>query len=356
MAAGVRLWKPLSVAVLLTALWSSAALADADENLYFDVVLRGTGSATIHAGVYNNPRNKGDSIVLAVHGMTETATVYEPLANAIYSDGYLKNNINKIVAIDLVAHGLSGAPTGLPDPTTFGDLLIEDNVSVIIQAIGYLNAIGIGPDAIMGHSMGGITVQAIQEALLAQGSSLSALGVTKAALIAAVPNYGAQWTRYDSPPIPPATYTIEADPVLGMIFDNPIEFCGVNGAFTTLSGDLIPDYPTAETCIANGWMSVEPLMTVAELNGSYCAVGLCRPYTRPNAFEAQNGTVLMVLGFSQDVLCPIVDQDLLYSYLTGKSSQGHGSLFTPIVADDAVHSMYMANPAVVAKAMRKLFK
>jgi hypothetical protein len=129
----VRIWQLVLTACLMSALTASVAAA-ADSDVYFDVSVRGTGSATIHAKVYNNPANRGATTVLAVHGLTGTATTWQPLSAAMFADSTLGRAVKRVVAIDFVGHGLSSVPT-LPAGVKFGDLLIEDNVSVLIQAI-----------------------------------------------------------------------------------------------------------------------------------------------------------------------------------------------------------------------------
>jgi pimeloyl-ACP methyl ester carboxylesterase len=341
--------KPISIAVVFIGLWAQAALASTHEDIYFDVSLRQTGSATIHADVFNNPEAwRGVLTILAVHGMAERGSMFEPLADAIYADPVLKYVVKRIISLDMVAHGLSSAPT-LLSPTLFGDLLIEDNASVVIQAIDILRARGLGPQVVMGHSMGGITIQTAQEMLLAQGSSLAAHSVYSAIMIASVPARGTVWTRLPGGDMTPF---IRYDPVLGEVLDIPAAGCNATGAFTSLAtGTLVPDAPTVATCIANDWIGIEPLTTILEMVGTYCqgspddpaSTGLCRPLVRKDAFALKNGTLLMVLSFSEDVLTPAVDQDKLYTYLTGLPSTGL-TLYRPIVADDAVHSMYIANP------------
>jgi hypothetical protein len=76
-----------------------------------------------------------------------------------------------------------------------------------------------------------------------------------------------------------------------------------------------------------------------------------RPFARQNAFALQKHTILSVLSFSQDVLAPAVDQPALYTYLTGLPSTG-STLYRPIVAADAVHSMYISNPAGLISALK----
>jgi pimeloyl-ACP methyl ester carboxylesterase len=324
------------------------AHAAANEHLYLDVTLRSTGSAKIHAGVYKNPQpHHGVLTVLAVHGLTEVGSMYEPLIAAIYADPVLKHVVKRVIAIDMVGHGLSSFPT-LPGSLKFGDLLIDDNISVLIQVIDRLRDQGKGPQVVIGHSMGGLAIQGAQEYLLSKGSSLAKLGVLSAVLMAAVPAYGAQWTQY--PTSTPVTFV--DDPVLGSIFSLPVYLCGMSGGFNTLTGALVPGTPSFETCTANGWMGPEPRNTLLQLVGALGAYGINRPYAREKAFEWKNGTALTVLGFSQDVLAPIVDQPGLYTYLTGIPSNHRLSRYHAVVAEDAVHSMFISNPTGLLSALR----
>lgn len=348
MAQKVNCLKMLFFAAILLVAGASSAFAAADEDLYFDVAVRTTGTAKIHAGVYKNPQPyRGVLTVLAVHGLTEVGSMYEPLINAIYNDPVMKYVVKRVITIDMIGHGTSGFPT-LPSPLKFGDLLIDDNISALLQVVMQLRQAGKGPQVVIGHSMGGLAIQGAQEYLLSQGASFAKLGVYSAVLMAAVPAYGAQWTQY-----PTSTTTIFTNhPLLGNILYYPAEYCGVTGGFNTLTGALVPGTPSATTCAQNGWMGMEPQNAVYQLVGALSPYGINRPYARPNAFALRNGTALTVIGFSQDILAPIVDQPGLYTYLTGIPSTSPYSLYRAVVADDAVHSMFVSNPTGLLKALR----
>lgn len=329
---------------------SSTALAGgnpppAHEDLSFNVSLRGTGSVSIHADVFNNTTNHGALTIMAVHGFTERGSMWQPLSDAIFADGALGLVVKRIIAIDMPLHGGSGTPT-LPSPTKFGDLLIEDNVSVVIQSIDALKALGKGAQIVMGHSMGGLETQAAQEALLSQGSSLLKHGVFGAILVDAVPARGTPWTQLLSPDVTPF---VVADPVLGTYLNVPAAVEPFAGGFTTLSNTIAPNAPSSATFVANNWVGPEPITTALELVGT--SAPLWRPAVRQNAFSLNNGTILTVVAGSQDVLTPIVDQPALYTYLTGLPSTGV-TLYRPVVADDAVHSMYVSNPTGLLSALK----
>jgi pimeloyl-ACP methyl ester carboxylesterase len=173
----------------------SSAASLRESSLEFEVSVRGTGRATIHATVYTNESAWLGETILAVHGLAETGKTFGPLAEALFEDRALRRRIKRVIAIDLVGRGESSFPEGLPAGVTFGDLAIEDNVSTVLQSIDALRKLRLSPQTIMGHSMGGLAVQAAQQALLDQGSSLAAKGVRSAILLAPVPPHGRPWIR-----------------------------------------------------------------------------------------------------------------------------------------------------------------
>ena len=335
----------LSAAACLTAaVPASEAAADTGE-VCFDVNVRG-GQSEVCAAVFESSSpiaRRVGATLLAVHGLTETAQTWEPLASAMLADKTLKHLVRRVVAIDLPGHGASEAPTGLPGGVRFGDLTIHDNLSVVIQAIDSLRAQGLGAQVIMGHSMGGLAVQGVQEVLLDQGSSLAKHGVKAAILIAPVPATGAPWTQ--PPPSNLAPFVV-ADPALGTYLDIPPAIGRIAGGFTTFAGTQVPNTPSvAKMADYLGW---EPITSALQLVGQIPQ--LPRPDAREGAFATRNGTVLMVVSFSQDVLTPQVDHDDLYRYLLGRP----GLLFRPITTPEAVHNMHITDPVGLLRELRDL--
>jgi pimeloyl-ACP methyl ester carboxylesterase len=329
----------LAVFAAFSVATSAAHAAAQSSEVCFGVALRG-GTSQVCADVHQNPAAPLGVTVLAVHGLTETAKTFEPLADALFADRALRFVVKRVIAIDLPGHGDSEAPIGLPGGL-FGTLTLQDNVSVIIQAIDKLRARGLGARVIMGHSMGGHAIQGAQEALLSQGSSLAAHGVTRAILLAPVPVLDVAWTQ--PPPSDLSTFVV-ADPALGPYLDLPPELAQVSGGFTTRSGTLASGTPTAAEMVDYvGW---EPLTTVLQLVGQ--AQGLPRLNARKGAFALWRGTVLSVIGFSEDVLTPADDLDELYEHLIGRP----GLLFRRVQSPEAVHSMFIIEPEAVVAALK----
>lgn len=326
-----------------------------ERDIDFSVVLRETGRATIHATVYENPRALAGSNVLAVHGLSETGTTFAPLARAMFSKRMVVGGIKRMIAIDLPGHGSSGYPANLPNGVKFGDLTIEDNVSVVIQAIDALRAKGLAPRTIIGHSMGGLAVQAVQQTLLAKGSSLAKRGVSSAVLLAPVPTHGQPWSRDASGGGDMSPFMVN-DAILGNYLALP-PAVWIPGAFTTTAGTVAPNAPTPEKVAAENYIGVEPLTTLLQLTETTVAlpaggtVTLQRPSADAGIFALRNGTRLTVVSFSEDTLVPAVDLDDLYTYLTGNTS---AILYRAVTAADAVHGMFISNPAAVVTALRGL--
>lgn len=306
----------------------------------FDVALAG-GTSEVCADVYQNPAAPFGATVLAVHGFTETARVFQPLVQAMFADPVLRFAVKRVIALDLPGHGDSEAPIGLPN-ALFGELTLYDNVSVIIQAIDALRAQGMGARVIMGHSMGGHAIQGVQEALLSQGSSLAAHGVYRAILLAPVPVADVTWHQ---PPPSDLSPFVVADPALGAYLDLPPEVARLGGGFTTTAGTLVSGTPSVQAMVPYvGW---EPITTALQLVGQ---IPLPRLSAREGAFAPRNGTLLSVVAFSEDVLVPADDLDDLYEHLIGRK----GLLFRRVEGPEAVHSMFITDPVGLIAALKSM--
>jgi pimeloyl-ACP methyl ester carboxylesterase len=282
-----------------------------------------------------------------VHGLSETGTIFDRFAEQLFSTRGGRERVARIISIDLVGHGESSLPEQLPSGVRFGELTIEDNVDVVLQVIDLLRKKRLAPQIIMGHSMGGLTVQAAQETLLARGSSLAALGVRRAVLLAPVPPTARPWVRGPSADV---SMLIKTTPELGSYFDLPDELFAPSN-FTTLSGTLAPNAPTTAQVAERGYAGIEPLLTLLQLVEDP-SVPLKRPAVRAGAFAKANGTKLTLVSFSQDTLVPADNLPDLYRYLT---DDGPARGMRSIVADDAVHAVFISNPALVVDALRDVF-
>jgi len=309
----------------------------------FDVKLRETGSSTISAVEYTDRRRPRGQTLLAIPGLIETGPTYEPLARAVFEDRQLRRQVGRIIAISLPGRGESPFPTGLPAGTQFGTLLIDDNASVIVQAIAALRERGTPAQIIVGHSMGGLAITAAQALLQSKDSSLRALGIERAVLIAPVPPHAQPWTP---PPPSDLSQFVVQDPVQGAYLALSDE-AWIGQGYTTRAGKLVSNAPTPAQVKERGYNGFEPLLTLSQLletpftlpDGSMQTIA--RPSVPAGAFAAERGTQLSVLSFSEDILVQPTDLEPLYVHLTGDAGK---SGYHAVVADDAVHSMFVSNP------------
>jgi len=330
-------------AFLLTMTFASAAFAQSP--FCFQAKMLG-GQSTVCANVYENPNALPiGKTILAVHGFTEAAKSFEPLVGAMFSDKVEKYTVKRVIAIDLPGRGNSPMPLGLPGGV-FGQLYEEDYIDIVAQSIVALKKAGIGPQVLMGHSMGGLAVQGVQEKLLSEGSSLAKLGVFEAVLLAALPANGAVWHQI---PFPEFVFGLfmQGDPngPYGQYIFFPPPVAQTGPGFTTLSGQLADNTPAVDQIV----VGPEPLYCTEQVNANpdYPA----RPFTRAGAFSLDKGTILTVVAFSQDAFVIPDDEKALYSYLTGPL--GVARLFYRFIdPPQAVHNMYITEPAKVAQALR----
>jgi pimeloyl-ACP methyl ester carboxylesterase len=329
---------------------SAPALTTSDVS--FTVAVRGTGSATLHASVYSNPRARHGANVLALHGFTTTGFTFAPLAQAMFDDPILGLLVRRVIAVDLPGHGGSDFPASLPAGVRFGDLNVDDDVDLVVQSIDALRDLGLAPSVIIGHSAGGLELQAAQELLLARHSSLAAHGVLGAVLLAPVPPHGQPWQTGMGSGDP--TQFIVDDPALGTYFLLTPE-AWIPGLFGTLStGALVPGTPTPDEVTDARYIGPEPLAAVLQLAefpppGGTTVVP--RPSVRAGAFASGRGTLLTLVAFREDATVRAADLANLYEYLTGDN---HDWLDRVVTTPDTVHAMYVSNPEGVLDALRPM--
>lgn len=339
----------LSVTILFTAVLlvacATTSFASSSE-ICFPVELRG-GEANVCVTIFENDKTWfGGATVLAVHGLTETAETWRPLSEKMFAEPLWGRTIKRVIALDLPGHGKSPIPEGLPGGT-FGQLLIDDNMSVIAQTILALQEMDLSPRVIMGHSMGGLAIQGLQQALLDQDLSLAHLGILRAILLAPVPVAGSVWNQGPPSDLTPYIMGSETGP-LGQYLSLPPMLAMYSTSYMTLAGEYVPNLPTIEE--ATSYNAPEPLWTLSQLTGASPLLP-ARPDAGEGAFSICKGTFLNVISFSQDVLVPAGDLDDLYAYLT---SNDWGLFYRNVDTADACHGMYITNPKAVVDVLKTL--
>jgi len=296
-------------------------------------------TSDIHATVYVNQNFCWGGTILAIHGFAHTGATWEPLADAMFTDPLTRHGACRIVAVDLPGHGQSSLPTGM----AYGDLTVDDYVTGTLGSLDALKGLGIRPRSILGHSMGGLVMEMMQERLLTQGKSLrSRYGIVSAVGLSPSTPAPLPWAFADSG---------AAVQILGPMF----AVDGSRGAtfsmdsstwraifFTGTTGELAADAPSAEEIDARGWNSPEALFAGLQLVGAPPIPS--RGFVSAGAFAPSKGTVFTLIHLGEDVFVLESEDLAAYQYLSGVPS---GALFITVDEPEAVHDMHVSNPGLL---------
>ncbi|MBU1171874.1 MAG: alpha/beta fold hydrolase [Proteobacteria bacterium] len=341
----MKKFRKIFIAVALVSCFLVSSVSASTTDITFPVELR-AGYADVTVTIHENTNAwRSGTTILAVHGLTGTAATWNPLIKEMFASRLWGKRIKRVIALDLPGHGKSPMPLSLAGGP-FGNLLIDDNISVIFQTILYLQSQDLGPRVIMGHSMGGLAIQGLQESLLAQDLSLAKLGIYRAVLMAPVPAEGAEWNQGPAADLTPFIFGDPQDTVVGQYLYIPPQYAGLGSDFMNLDGITVPNVPTLEEFAIYG--APEPIYTLLQLVGQF---PLPRPAAREGAFSICKGTLLNLISYSQDNLVPQADLDALYPYLTGSNCR---MFYRSIDTDDACHNMQITNPKRVLKTLMTL--
>jgi pimeloyl-ACP methyl ester carboxylesterase len=318
------------LALLVFAAAAANASAQTDAMLP-GVPLRPGVTADIHFDVYETPGSCLGRVVLAVHGVAHSAASWQPFAERLLGQGLAGLAVCKVVAVDLPGRGQSGLPSG---GVRFGSLGLSDYVSVLRASLERLPALGLAPDTLLGHSQGGLLVQLTQKALLAEGGSLQALGITRAILLASVGPRQVPWEFVDSgTAVPILARYIRVNRTLGLHVSIP-DAAWPSVFFSDLAGAVVGAPAPADVARYN---ARESLVSSLQLVG----LGFRRPSVPAGAFSSARGTELSLIAMENDTIIRPHENTLLYEHLTG---QPPGSAVVVVSGATSVHDMHVADP------------
>jgi pimeloyl-ACP methyl ester carboxylesterase len=310
------------------------------------ISLREGVTATIHCRVFVNPKHYSSGLsILAIHGAGHTAATWENLAKAIFSYSRIGSAFADFIAIDMPGHGQSG----LPDNMLFGDMNVNDYVSIVINVMEELRHKNLKPTIIIAHSMGTMVAQMLQQTLIDQGTNLrKKFGVSNVILMApTVPN-GLPYQIMDSGAgIGIIGQFVTYGPELGTYIYFP-EYVWPMMFFSNRMGIPAQGIPSTEEIIAKGYNSPEASMFSLQI------VGVLPYYTRPvineSIFGSKNGTALYLVGYENDILLLPSEGKTLFKYLTG--TRNYLSRYIFIEGTDAVHDYHLFQ---AGKLVEKIF-
>lgn len=321
------------------------AASPVSSQVSFTANLGAAGTSNIVMSVLTREGPPSGETVLIVPGFAQTAATFDALSAALFSDD-MGDKISRVIVIDLPGHGLSGYPT---QPFAFGSLLIEHDSSVVLQSLAALNAQGMHPTVVMGHSLGGEILMLAQQELVAQGSSLhDAFGVNAAVLLAPSMPAPLPWNFDDSGGAAAflAPYvTVEAP--YGLVADLPAPVWVVAFYTDATTGTITAGAPSPADAVARHYISLESGVAGLELLGLPPFFS-SRPVIQNGLFS---GMTTGVVAMSRDFLFLPAEERSLYSYLTNDDTF---KFFTVIDDPSAVHSMHTFNPEPLLHPIKKV--
>jgi pimeloyl-ACP methyl ester carboxylesterase len=298
----------------------------------------------------NVPCQSPKRTVLAIHGLTHTAASWQPFAEQLF-EKHQGPVPCRVVAVDLPGRGGSGVPD-VPGEPLYGDMLLDDFVTVLLQAMDRLPALGLRSTSIVAHSQGALLVQMAQQRLIESGATLrSEHGITRALFLAASPPADLPWFF--------ATIAfgffepfLVLDPQLGLVIAIPDDAWPFF-YFTNLAGTPVSNFPSpAEVATYN---AIEPTASSAQLIGLTDEEGnvlVPRPVVAPGIFADPYGTELFMVVGEQDVLINWQENAVLYGFLTGDTELER---FVVAPGPEAVHGLHISDPAAVVAALGELY-
>ncbi|PCC74073.1 Pimeloyl-ACP methyl ester carboxylesterase [Nannocystis exedens] len=288
-----------------------------------DIELRPGVTVDLFVNLYGelDAASASKSCQFAVHGGVFAAASWRPYAEAL-GEGAC------VLAADMPVRGNSGTPEG----ALFGELDLFDYVTALERVLDRLNARGIRPRTILGHSMGGTLVQMLQQRLVDDCTSLrERYGIRDAILVASDLPAEVPWLLGDSGDLSGLIEAFAVDePGLGELFEIPVALWPAF-YFTDRNDNVVPGALTPAQIEAGGFNALgEPLRAIHQLNGT--GPFTARPSAAAGLFE--KGTRLRAIAYEEDIYVQLGESETLYRHLTGDDSS---RCFVPVLGPDTVH-------------------
>lgn len=331
----------LCLVCALSLLFAAAAPATATETVLLDdIEIRDGVTVDLAVTVHGDLGSK--DCHFAVHGGTFTGATWRPYAETLLA---ARGGDACVLALDMPVRRGSGVPEG----ALFGDLDLDDYVSMVIATLDRLAALDIEPTTILGHSMGGTLVQMTQQRLVDEGTNLEhRFDIREAILVA--PDLPAEvpWALGDGGGLSDLIEAFAVDePGLGTLFEIPAALWPAF-FFTNLSGEVDVYSPTVEELEAAGYNALgEPLLAIHQLNGTGGFAS--RPSIDAGIFVED--TRLRLVSFGDDIYVQPSETAALYEHLTGDAA---GSCYILLTGPDTVHTLQFSRPDRLVAAIDDL--
>lgn len=313
-----------------------------------------TININVNVYVNENARNWANhGKIFAIEGMAHTANCWKPFAEELFLRPDPQLEINEFYAIDMPGRGLSGIPES--DTFLLDNMYLEDYLTVITEVLHYMNEeMGVKPNTIMGHSMGGLEVILLQNRLIDEGTNMrQEFGIKNAILLAPGIPAPLDWSFLGTGSLNLLPFAMPM-PGLGIMLNIPYDewpYVFFTNTCCYFKPNMVPGAPTPEQVQANGYNSIEPGPLLFELSGMPPPPPY--PYkprvsADPDLFIAQNGVKLTIIADEFDKMMQPAEEKILYEYLTGDK---HYQRFLVVLGDETCHDTHIADPHAIVSLL-----
>lgn len=257
--------------------------------------------------------------VLMIHGFAHNSAVFEPGARWVIET--YPEEVGRVYALDLPGHGLSEYPFDL----RLGQLDLNLYLATIRQT---LEAFEGELDIVIGHSMGGLLLQMLQQQLLSEGSQMNrprtegGLGVAGVMLLAPSIPEEVDWAFAEgivNDEGPVSELLLELLPYLRVTPEDGMYIKGtpksVLETFFTPPGQLFPVPGAPVGLDLNQITDIEPFTAAAQVGGIDPSTGFERPHIAAGVFSPELQPVFSMVSFADDLFWTKEEQQHLFEYL-----------------------------------------
>jgi pimeloyl-ACP methyl ester carboxylesterase len=293
--------------------------------------------------------------LLVLNGTAQTAKTFTALARSLLASDA---GVSSLILLDYPGHGHSRPPVGLP----FGVLTMDDYATALLASLEKLADLHLGPNALMGHSLGAEIIHLAQTRLLSNGENLrDAFGITAAIFLAPDIANPLPWAAIDAGVADPlASMFLRTDPALGEVFDlltlpaGPATWVGLFYGDRALPPTIAPGAPTPAQAVTKGFIALDSAAMVQQLIGLPETPGgprKPRPTIDAHIFARAHGTTASVVTLEQDGLYVFPDEHrALYEFITGDHT---ARLFFAFAGPHTVHNLHTLKPGIYNEVIKR---
>ena len=292
--------------------------------------------------------------IFAIEGMIHTANCWLPFAEELFVNSPQGVDINEFFAIDMPGRGGSGLPEG--GGFLLDQMYLADYIIVISAVLDHLNnELGVYPNTIMGHSMGGMEVFLLQNKLINEGSNLrQEFGIKNAILLAPGIPAPLDWAFLTNGGSTSLLPYAEYIPGLGIVLNVPYyvwPYVFFTNRCCYFAPDMVPGAPFPGEVLANGYCSIEPGPLLFELSGMIPPPPY--PYkprisADPELFTPNHGVQLTIIADEHDRMMYPEEEEALYVYLTNDNKLKR---FFVVEGDETCHDTHISDPYAIVELL-----